>query len=166
MQVLCSVPDVDRVLSEVSRVLKPGGSLLFIEHTSAEAVRGGAGMGLLRKFQGNALSGEDRTAPRSTAAPGSAAACCSPSLASSGARHPPLPPAAQGRQPLLWLGQRALEPLQRLLADNCHLTRDPLPAIQERFAAGGGVEARRFSVEGASLIAPHVAGIARRAGAA
>lgn len=72
----------------------------------------------------------------------------------------------QGRQPLLWLGQRALEPLQRLLADNCHLTRDPLPAIEaaECFspAAGGSVEARRFSVEGASLIAPHVAGIARR----
>lgn len=65
-------------------------------------------------------------------------------------------------EPLLWLGQRALEPLQRLLADNCHLTRDPLPAISARFS--GGVEARRFSVEGASLIAPHVAGLARRSG--
>lgn len=68
------------------------------------------------------------------------------------------PPQAQ---PLLWLGQRALEPLQRLLADNCHLTRDPLPQIEGAF---GGVEARRFSVEGASLIAPHVAGLARRRG--
>lgn len=34
-QVLCSVPDVERVLAEAARVLKPGGSLLFIEHTSA-----------------------------------------------------------------------------------------------------------------------------------
>ena len=72
----------------------------------------------------------------------------------------PAPPPQS--QPLLWLGQRALEPLQRLLADNCHLTRDPLPAITACF--DGGVDARRFSVDGASLIAPHVAGIARRSG--
>lgn len=65
-------------------------------------------------------------------------------------------------QPLLWLGQRALNPLQRALADNCHLTRDPLPAIEAHPAFAGGVQASRFSVDGASLIAPHVAGLARR----
>ncbi len=33
--VLCSVDDVDRVLSEVRRVLKPGGTALFIDHVAA-----------------------------------------------------------------------------------------------------------------------------------
>ena len=37
-QVLCSVPDVQRVLQEAARVLKPGGSFLFIEHTLAQQV--------------------------------------------------------------------------------------------------------------------------------
>jgi len=73
----------------------------------------------------------------------------------------PRPLCPQAR-PLLWVGQRVLEPLQRALADNCHLTRDPLPLIQAAPAFQGGVEARRFSVEGVSLISPHVAGIARR----
>jgi ubiquinone/menaquinone biosynthesis C-methylase UbiE len=29
---LCSIPDVDRALSEIHRVLRPGGSLHFVEH--------------------------------------------------------------------------------------------------------------------------------------
>lgn len=33
--VLCTVPDPDRSLREVARVLKPGGKLLFIEHVRA-----------------------------------------------------------------------------------------------------------------------------------
>jgi ubiquinone/menaquinone biosynthesis C-methylase UbiE len=33
--VLCSVTDTDRVLSEVARVLKPGGSYVFVEHVGA-----------------------------------------------------------------------------------------------------------------------------------
>jgi SAM-dependent methyltransferase len=34
--VLCTVPDVDRVLAELVRVLRPGGQLLFCEHVRAE----------------------------------------------------------------------------------------------------------------------------------
>lgn len=33
--VLCAVPDVDRVLAEVARVLRPGGRFLFLEHVRA-----------------------------------------------------------------------------------------------------------------------------------
>ena len=59
---------------------------------------------------------------------------------------------------LLQLGQRIFDPVQQLLADGCHLTRDPLPAIE---AAGfpGGIDATRFELDGMALIAPHVAGI-------
>ena len=34
-QVLCSVLSVERALSEILRVLKPGGKFLFIEHVAA-----------------------------------------------------------------------------------------------------------------------------------
>jgi len=36
MLVLCSVPDVQAVLAEVRRVLKPGGTFAFIEHVAAD----------------------------------------------------------------------------------------------------------------------------------
>jgi ubiquinone/menaquinone biosynthesis C-methylase UbiE len=34
--VLCTVPEVDPVLTEIARVLRPGGRLLFCEHVRAE----------------------------------------------------------------------------------------------------------------------------------
>ena len=34
--VLCTVPDLDRALDEIRRVLKPDGRLLFLEHVQAE----------------------------------------------------------------------------------------------------------------------------------
>lgn len=37
--VLCTVVDPDRTLAEVRRVLRPGGSLLFLEHVRAESPR-------------------------------------------------------------------------------------------------------------------------------
>jgi len=37
--VLCTVPEPDRALEEIRRVLKPDGSLLFIEHVRSDAER-------------------------------------------------------------------------------------------------------------------------------
>lgn len=36
MLVLCSVPDLQTVLAEIFRVLKPGGLFLFLEHVAAD----------------------------------------------------------------------------------------------------------------------------------
>lgn len=133
LKVLCSVADVGAVLRETARVLKPGGRLLFVEHTVAQV---GSTAHWLCGCHGHLLG-----------------------LATDKLCRCP-PPCLQG-QPLLWLAQHALNPLQQLLADNCHLTRDPISMIETVFGAGN-VQAQRFSVDGASLIAPHVAGLARR----
>lgn len=126
--VLCSVPEPQQALSELLRVLKPGGSLLLIEHVIAP------------------------------------------------------------RFGLLQLQQRVLDPLQQLLADNCHLTRNTAAVLQAsgfecgnnnsdswvqplavqsveaaaaRVAAGSS-ELMSFEVPGMSLIAPHIAGILKK----
>ena len=67
---------------------------------------------------------------------------------------PPPPPA-------LRLAQRAFDPLQRLLADGCHLTRDPAGALEA--TPGLSVASlRRFDVQGAAFIAPHLAALCVR----
>ena len=66
---LCTVPDPEQALSEMRRVLRPGGTIHFLEH---------------------GLSPDPRVAT--------------------------------------W--QRRLEPLQRRLADGCHLTRDPTTLVE------------------------------------
>lgn len=66
---LCTIPDVDRALTELRRVLRPGGTLHFLEH---------------------GLSPE----------PGVAR----------------------------W--QHRLEPIQKRIADGCHLTRDPVALVE------------------------------------
>lgn len=99
--VLCSVPDPSAALSEIRRVVKPGGRLLMIEHVAAP------------------LAG----------------------------------------RPLLAVGQRVLEPLQRLVADGCHLTRDTKAAVARAGFAGGAEPLESFDVPGLGILAPHVAGV-------
>lgn len=56
------------------------------------------------------------------------------------------------------LGQYVLNPLQQVLADGCHLTRDTLKSIRE--AGFAAVDAKEFNVDGLSILAPHIVGVA------
>ena len=62
-------------------------------------------------------------------------------------------------KPLAAFTQALFEPLQRALADGCRLTRDTVAAVAAAGLDAGALE--RFELEGASLIAPHVAGVLR-----
>lgn len=82
----------------------------------------------------------------------------------------------------LQVQQRLLDPLQQLLADNCHLTRDTAVALQhsgfeaealQPYSVGSVAAAADkvingssgllgFEVEGMSLISPHLAGILKK----
>lgn len=62
-----------------------------------------------------------------------------------------------GARPLLSLGQRLLDPLQSLVADGCHLTRDTGRALRDAGYDTAGVES--FQVEGLGILAPHIAGV-------
>ena len=100
--VLCSVRDVGRSLSEMARVLKPGGRLLVIEHVRS------SDPGLVR------------------------------------------------------LGQAVFNPLQRLLADGCHLDRDAFRDVPEAREEFDLAVLERFDVPGLGVLSPHVAGLLRK----
>ena len=64
-------------------------------------------------------------------------------------------------RPLTRAAQALFDPLQRALADGCHLTRDPEGAV--RYAPGLELlSCERFVVPGMGFIGPHVAGVAER----
>jgi ubiquinone/menaquinone biosynthesis C-methylase UbiE len=69
---LCSIPNIDKALSEIYRVLKPGGKFYFIEH------------GL-------------------------------------------------SREPNIQVWQNRLTPLQKVIADGCHLNRDIKQLVKSHF---------------------------------
>lgn len=58
---------------------------------------------------------------------------------------------------LLQLQQRVLDPLQRLLADGCHLTRNTEQTLQQ--VGFDTATLKHFRVPGMGLIAPHIAGV-------
>lgn len=60
---------------------------------------------------------------------------------------------ASDSKPLLRLKQRVLDPLQQLLADGCHLTRDTGALIMK--AGFAQVEVKALEVGSYDLIAPH-----------
>lgn len=108
-QVLCSVPNPKKALSEIKRVLRPS-----VDISSGSTSSSGGRLHLIE--------------------------------------HVAAPPSNAG----LRLTQTLLDPLQQLLADGCHLTRDTLSVVR---GAGfsGGVEAKEFMLDGFSLIGPHIA---------
>lgn len=59
---------------------------------------------------------------------------------------------------LLRVQQALLGPLQQALADGCHLSRDTAATIQGE--AWSQLKLESFQVEGASLISPHIRGVA------
>ncbi len=66
--------------------------------------------------------------------------------------------AADPSERILIAAQYLLTPVQQLLADGCHLNRDPLQTIAS--AGFASVESKRFKVLGMGIIAPHVSGVA------
>ncbi|GAX81204.1 hypothetical protein CEUSTIGMA_g8636.t1 [Chlamydomonas eustigma] len=97
--VLCSVSDPAIALSEMRRVLKCNGRLLFVEHVIAPEA------GLTR------------------------------------------------------VGQKLLDPLQQLLADGCHLTRDTHTYIKGAGFDIDQLDGCRFDVKELGILGPHIAGV-------
>ena len=74
--------------------------------------------------------------------------------------HSPTPASlAEGEVLRFW--QNLLDPVQQLVADGCHLTRDTLSLIEA--AQFASLSAQKVQVKGASIIKTHVIGIARTA---
>lgn len=59
---------------------------------------------------------------------------------------------------LIQFGQKILNPVQQLLADGCHLTRNPLKAFQ--MAGFENLQTQTFQVPGLGVLSPHISGIA------
>ncbi|KAL0664587.1 hypothetical protein Bca4012_101425 [Brassica carinata] len=98
--VLCTVSDVTQTLNEIKRVLRPGGSFIFLEHVAAEDGS------LFRRLQ------------------------------------------------------KLLDPLQQILADGCHLTRNTRECILEA-GFSGGAEIETVSMYSFPWITrPHIYGVA------
>ena len=66
--------------------------------------------------------------------------------------------AADQSKPVLRAAQQLLTPLQELLADGCHLNRNPLQPLGS--AGFADIEFKNFQVPGMGVIGPHVSGIA------
>lgn len=67
--------------------------------------------------------------------------------------------AADSSRVLLRSAQQILTPVQQLLADGCHLNRNPLKSLQD--AGFDSIDYQYFDVPGMSVIAPHISGVAR-----
>jgi ubiquinone/menaquinone biosynthesis C-methylase UbiE len=65
---------------------------------------------------------------------------------------------ASQQHPVLRFTQKALDPLQQLAADGCHLDRQTLQSIET--AGFKDVDAMQIMLEGFGLISPHAAGLA------
>lgn len=98
--VLCSVSNIDHSLQEIKRILKPGGSFIFLEHVAAE--------------------------------------CCT------------------------WTRrtQDSIEPLWKVLFDNCHPNRNTWNALEN--AGFESVNYQQFSLS-IPIVSPHIAGVAKKA---
>eukprot|EP00210_Caulerpa_lentillifera_P009248 g8815.t1 len=96
--ILCSVPDVDKVLSEIRRVMTPQGRYLFFEHVIAP----------------------EQSSTRFL--------------------------------------QVLFNPLQQVIADGCHLTRDTSASIKS--SGFRAVDVQSVYIDKASFLAPHIFGTA------
>ena len=63
---------------------------------------------------------------------------------------------------LVRLGQAVFNPLQRLLADGCHLDRDAFRDVPEAREEFDLAVLERFDVPGLGVLSPHVAGLLRK----
>ncbi|WZZ68476.1 hypothetical protein YC2023_079846 [Brassica napus] len=125
--VLCTVSDVTQTLNEIKRVLRPGGSFIFLEHVAAE---GTLSMYIYKERERCIKLHENLN--YFVVADGS----------------------------LFRRLQKLLDPLQQILADGCHLTRNTRECILEA-GFSGGAEIETVSMYSFPWITrPHIYGVA------